>query len=185
MVKKVRTDKKQVELFKIKRDGESDGEVPVYDTCDIVRKKIKSYLKSSNITRAGFLRANGETHRKKKKISKEFATHLSGALPSSLLLISLLYRSKSLNVFLAKRGANAGNASGIFYAAYLFFEKMRICDGQLKSEFILMIEDIYGGLNRWENNGKSGVSLTRRNAKYFCRAGQQPCLDLYGRVRVL
>ncbi len=67
MVKKVRTDKKQVDLFEIKLDGEYDGEVPVYETCDAVRKKIKNYLKISNITRAGFLRAIGETHPKKKK----------------------------------------------------------------------------------------------------------------------
>ncbi len=90
-----------------------------------------------------------------------------------------------MNDFLAKRGANAGNTSGIFYAAYIFFEKMRICDGQPKSEFRLIMEDIYDGFNRWENNGKPGVNLTRRNTKYFCRAGQQPYTDLYGRVRVL
>ena len=90
-----------------------------------------------------------------------------------------------MNDFLAKRGANAGNASGIFYAAYLFFEKMRICDGQPKSELRLMMEDIYDGFNRWENDGKPGVNLKRRNTKYFCGHGQQPYIDLYGRVRVL
>lgn len=67
MVKKVGIDRKYVDLFEIKLDGESDGEVPVYETCDAVRKKINTYLKSSNITRAGFLRAIGETHPKKKK----------------------------------------------------------------------------------------------------------------------
>jgi hypothetical protein len=101
------------------------------------------------------------------------------ALPSRLLLISLLYRSRS---FLAKRGANAGNTSGIFYAAYIFFEKMRICDRQPKSELRLMMED---GFNHSENDGKPGVNLKRRNTRYFCGPGQQRYVDQYGRVRVL
>jgi hypothetical protein len=50
MVKKVGINKKQVNLFEIKLDEESDGEVPIYKTCNIIYKKIKSYLKSFNIT---------------------------------------------------------------------------------------------------------------------------------------
>jgi hypothetical protein len=67
MIKKVRIDKKKIKLFKIKLNSESNSEIPVYDTCNIIRKKIKSYLKSFNITRVGFLRAIKETHLKKRK----------------------------------------------------------------------------------------------------------------------
>jgi hypothetical protein len=39
MVKKVRTDKKQIKLSEIKLNSESDGEIPAYNTGNIVRKK--------------------------------------------------------------------------------------------------------------------------------------------------
>lgn len=60
--------------------------------------------------------------------------------------------SKSLNDILSKRGAHAGNMSGVFYAAYVFFEKKRLKEGKLKSKHREEMEKIYG---------KSGFDIER------------------------
>ncbi len=45
------------DLSGIELETKSDGMVPVYDTCDEVRKKINAYLKQPAMTQAAFLRA--------------------------------------------------------------------------------------------------------------------------------
>jgi len=47
-----------------------------------------------------------------------------------------------LNEFLGKKSPNSRNVSSIFYASYVFFEKMRIRDGKPKTAFREEIEDI-------------------------------------------
>ncbi len=92
-------------------DGEAEVNVPVFDSCDEVRKKISAYLREPGVTQAGFLREIAKTYPEGKKI-----------------------QSKVLNDFLGKRGASAGNTSSVFYSSYVFFEKMRIRDGKPKSK---------------------------------------------------
>jgi hypothetical protein len=47
-----------------------------------------------------------------------------------------------LNKFLGKKGPNLGNISSILYMRYVFFKKMRIRDGKLKTTFREEMEDI-------------------------------------------
>lgn len=49
-------------------------------------------------------------------------------------------QSKQLNDFRNYCGAHVGNTSRVFYGAYVFFEKMRIRDGEPKSEHRLVME---------------------------------------------
>jgi hypothetical protein len=142
-------------------DGESDGEVPVFETCDEVRRKIRAYLTEPSVTQAGFLRAIAQTHPEGKK-----------------------FQSKSLNDFLGKKGPDAGNTSGVFYAAYVFFEKMRLKDGKPKSKHREEMEKIYNRRVPYVNGGKPGFDIkTPSNRGYWCRPGEHPQMDQYGRVR--
>lgn len=144
-------EKKQDDLTSIKLDGESDGKVPIYDSCDEIRKKINAYLKEPSMTQAGFLRGMAQTHPEGKK-----------------------FQSKSLNDFMGKRGADAGNTSGIFYSAYIFFEKMRIKDGKPKSKHRLEMEKIHG---------KGGFDTERSSSRgFWCVQGERPVMDKYGQV---
>ena len=144
-------EEKENDVSGIQLDGESDGQVPVYDTCDEVRRKIRAYLTNPNVTQAGFLRAIAQTHPEGKK-----------------------FQSKSLNDFMNKHGPNAGNTSGVFYAAYVFFEKLRLKEGKPKSKHRLEMEKIYRN---------SGFDIkTPSNRGYLCGPGERPTIDQYGRV---
>ncbi|KUJ20829.1 uncharacterized protein LY89DRAFT_579498, partial [Mollisia scopiformis] len=102
-------------------EGETDQSVPVYDSCDEIRRKIRAYLPTPGVTQAGFLREIAKTYPEGKKI-----------------------QSKVLNDFLGKRGPNAGNTSSVFYGSYVFFEKMRIRDKKPKSKHRETMEKEYG-----------------------------------------
>lgn len=52
-------------------------------------------------------------------------------------------QSKQLHDFLSKKGAMAGNSSCIYYAAYVYFEKLRIKEGKKKSVMREEMEDIH------------------------------------------
>lgn len=97
--------------------GEDTGTVPVYDTCDDVRKKIRAVLRKSDVTQAAFLRAVGQCFPGGRKI-----------------------QGKQLNDFLSKRGPVAGNTSAVFYGGYVFFEKIRIKQDKPKTEKRLQME---------------------------------------------
>ncbi|TVY20105.1 hypothetical protein LARI1_G001947 [Lachnellula arida] len=109
-VKKAEEAKKN-DVSGIQLDGEADVSVPVYDSCDEIRKKISAYLREPQVTQAGFLREIAKTYPDGRKI-----------------------QSKVLNDFLSKKGASAGNTSAVFYSSYVFFEKMRLRDGKPKSK---------------------------------------------------
>ncbi|KAI9370817.1 hypothetical protein BJX61DRAFT_67558 [Aspergillus egyptiacus] len=133
--------------------GEDEGDVPMFDTCDEVRKKIRAFLRKSGMTRTAFCR----------EISKTLPDRDGKSLQTS-----------PLNSFLAKSGPAAGNQSLIFYAAYVFFEKLRIRDGKPKTEFRLDMEDV------WPLGFDRNVSS---NQVYFTRVGKELYTDEYGRVR--
>lgn len=80
---------KALDLSGVELEGESTEEVPIHESCDEMRKKIRAYLKLPNITQAGFLREAVKAFHDGRKI-----------------------QSKQLNDFLGKKGALAGNTSG-------------------------------------------------------------------------
>ncbi|TVY43941.1 hypothetical protein LOCC1_G005605 [Lachnellula occidentalis] len=102
---------KKNDVSGIQLDGEADMAVPVYDSCDEIRKKISAYLREPQVTQAAFLREIAKTYLDGRKL-----------------------QSKVLNDFLSKKGASAGNTSAVFYSSYVFFEKMRLRDSKPKSK---------------------------------------------------
>lgn len=141
------------DVSQVKLDGETSDDVPIYDTCDEVRKKISAYLRQPGVTQAGFLREIAKTYTDGRKL-----------------------QSKVLNDFLGKKGPTAGNTSAVFYAAYVFFEKMRIRDGKPKSKFREEMEKAWG---------KRGFDLkTPHNQWYTCRFNERPYFDKYGKVHI-
>ncbi|KAH8660272.1 hypothetical protein BX600DRAFT_55647 [Xylariales sp. PMI_506] len=137
-------------------DGEEDSEVPVYDTCDDVRKKLRALLRKDGVTQAALLR----------EISKSF----SGGQKK--------IQSKQLTDFLGKKGATSGNKSGAFYGSYVLLEKLRIKNKQPKSSKREDMEDIHGPRGFDTKTVMSNCSfVTSSAAKYIYE-------DEYGRARV-
>ncbi|KFX92300.1 hypothetical protein O988_07329 [Pseudogymnoascus sp. VKM F-3808] len=146
----------QMDVSNIHLDGEEHENVPVYDTCDKVREKIRAFLCQDGVTQAAFLR----------EIAKTFGN-------------GRIIQVNMLNRFLGKEGPKSGNVSSIFYAGYVFFEKMRIKDGKPKTAFREEMEDIWDGvLNQTPGFDRS----TRHNTGYVCGPGYVLVLDEYGRV---
>lgn len=114
--------------------GEETDSVQVYDTCDEIRKKISAYLRKPNTTAAQFCRdLLAQYHTDEKKPSR--------------------IQSTQLTKFRGYKGADTGNTSCVFYAAYVFFEKVRLAEGKPKSKHRLEMEEIWGG--------KGGFDISR------------------------
>ncbi|GKZ35148.1 hypothetical protein AbraIFM66950_005700 [Aspergillus brasiliensis] len=123
-----------VDLSNIHLDGEEDGNVPIFDTCDVVRRKIRAHLRKPGVTQAGFI---------------------------------------SFGEFLKKKGPNAGSQGAVFYAAYVYFEKLRLKNGKPKDAFRLEMEKI------WPN----GFELDHAaNGRFWCGPNKRPWVDKYGLV---
>ncbi|KIM93073.1 hypothetical protein OIDMADRAFT_46391 [Oidiodendron maius Zn] len=103
-------------------EGEEDLSIPVYDSCDEIRKKIGVYLCKPSVTQAGFLHEIAKVYSEGKKIY-----------------------IKVLNDFLGKGGTTSGNISSVFYSSYIFFKKLYISDKRPKSKHRVQIEREYPG----------------------------------------
>ncbi|KAF7191092.1 hypothetical protein HII31_07607 [Pseudocercospora fuligena] len=131
-------------------DGEDTGSVEIYDTCDEIRKKISAHLTKPGITQAQFCR------------------DLAAQLRTGANI-----QSKQLTDFRNKKGARAGNTSSVFYAAYVYFEKLRLAEGKPKSKHRQEMEAAWP-------NGFDIVHGTNRG--YWCFGNERPHEDKLGRV---
>ncbi|KAJ1716312.1 hypothetical protein NYO67_1576 [Aspergillus flavus] len=145
---------KKYDVSGIHLPGEEESKVQVYDTCDEVRKKIYAHLRDPNVTKAGFLR----------EIVKSYTPEQA-----------VKFQGNSLTRFLDMSGANAGNTNAVFYPAYVFFEKLRICDGQPKNKFREEMEKI------WRSHGGFGIE-TPHHKGYWCHANEFVYVDKYGQT---
>jgi hypothetical protein len=134
-------------------DGEDTCEVPVYDTCDGARKKMRALIRKGDLSQAALAR----------EMSKSFPDDRT-------------VNTGSVTAFLAKKGPNAGNTMAIFYAAYVFFEKLRIKEGKPKDAFRLEMERLWG---------REGFDITRPSHRgLWCGPGDVPYVNEYGRVHI-
>ncbi|KAG7421355.1 hypothetical protein Forpe1208_v000566 [Fusarium oxysporum f. sp. rapae] len=101
--------------------GEADGTVPIYDTCDEIRKKIRPMLAKEGMTQAAFIRALNKNLPEGKNVSPA-----------------------NMRYFMCRKGVRDGNTNITFYAAYVFFEKKRIQDGKPKTQFRQKMEKAWG-----------------------------------------
>ncbi|CAZ83387.1 unnamed protein product [Tuber melanosporum] len=85
--------------------GESTDSVPVYDSCDELRRKIRAFFRNpkySKVTQKKFREAIGNVN------------------------------ANTYRRFMEKKGETAGAECGMFYGSYVFFEKMRVYEGKAK-----------------------------------------------------
>ncbi|KAH7156209.1 hypothetical protein EDB81DRAFT_880539 [Dactylonectria macrodidyma] len=106
----------------IELPGEANNRVPVFDTCDEVRKKIRALLAKDGVTQAAFVR----------EISKTF-TDGRNVSPANL------------RYFMGRKGPVDGNTNVSFYAGYVFFEKQRVKAGKPKTKFREEMESVHRG----------------------------------------
>ena len=148
-VKKEDQDKK-LDVSGVHLDGEENGAVEIYDTCDEVRRKLAAHLRESSVSQAAFLRA------------------LSGMVPQEKK-----FTAGQLRSFQSKKGPLAGSSAEIYYAAYVFFEKLRVKEGKDKSKLRKGTEEA------WARDG--GIPR-EGEPSFWCRDGEAPVQDKYGRV---
>lgn len=119
-------------------DGEFSDSVPVYDTCDDIRRKINAYLEKSSEPQASFLRTlMSQYHTQTKTI-----------------------QSVQLQRFRNMKGPDAGNTNPVYYAAYVFFEKERMRSDKAKSEGRKKMEAIYPSGMDTDRPARKGVWTT-------------------------
>ncbi|KAJ9616442.1 hypothetical protein H2200_000160 [Cladophialophora chaetospira] len=168
--KKVKTPSKKEESEALERshdvsdvhlDGEDTESVPVYDTCDDIRTKTNRFLRETpSATNASFIRL------------------ISAALPSSS---KYKPTARQLPTFLGKKGPSVGAESAIFYASYVFFEKLRVKKGAAKTKKRVEMEE------RWteENAGFKGMPLMDMGKRsVIAKAGCRPSIDKYGDIQL-
>ncbi|KAF9773454.1 hypothetical protein IL306_008736 [Fusarium sp. DS 682] len=116
------------DISEIHLDGEETDQVPIYDDCDEIRRKINAHMKIPGVTQAQFCR----------DIYAQFKAPKCKGI-----------QSKQLSDFRQAKGSNAGAKSSVFYGAYVYFEKMRIAQGKPMSKHrIDMIHMYPGGIPR-------------------------------------
>ncbi|KAH0014705.1 hypothetical protein KCU78_g8535, partial [Aureobasidium melanogenum] len=146
----------KLDISDIHLDGEDTDSVPVYDTCDDIRRQITAYLKKPGVTQAQFgrdLLAQFHTDKGPKGIS-----------------------ASQMQSFRGKKGPDAGNTSSVFYSAYVFFEKMRIKQGKPKSQKRKEMEEVWG---------PNGFDTENANKGITCIQGSSVWKDKYGQFKVM
>ncbi|KAI9057094.1 hypothetical protein FKP32DRAFT_1681829 [Trametes sanguinea] len=84
-------------------EGEEEGDVPIYDDCNEIRRKIRLLLKQPGFKITHWLRDIGNIN------------------------------NNSYQRFMRATGPRAGAENGTYYAAYVYFEKVRIFEGKKKT----------------------------------------------------
>jgi hypothetical protein len=129
--------------------------VPVYDTCDDVRTKIKKYLRDEpSATNAGFVR----------EVNRALGPESSLSPVSAVML----------RTFMNGHGPAKGAESPLFYGAYVLFEKLRVKHDKPKSKKRLEMEE------EW---GRGGMHLSDPDRGIWVSAGDHPWVDKYGKLR--
>ena len=152
--KKSTADDSKNDVSNVHLEGEEEGEVRIFDTCDDIRRKISAHLRTSNTTQAAFSRA----------IS---ACQARDATP---------IQSGQVTSFLRKKGPLAGNTSKVFYASYVYFEKLRLKQGKPKTKQREAVEAA------WGSEGGVDTKNVSENVSYWCMEGTNLTMNKVGRV---
>ena len=103
-----------VDISDVMLPGQEKDAVPIFDSCDEVRRKIDLHLGKPGVTQAQFCR--------------DLLALFNGPEKPEKI------QSAQLNRFRGTKGPAAGTKSPCFYAAYVFFEKMRIKEDKPKTK---------------------------------------------------
>ncbi|EXJ69090.1 uncharacterized protein A1O5_08025 [Cladophialophora psammophila CBS 110553] len=143
------------DVSSIHLDGEEIDSVPVYDTCDDIRTKINRFLREMpGASNAGFTRT------------------INAALAQST---GMKATAAQLGRFLKKHGPTDGAESPVFYASYVFFEKLRIKRKKPKSKKREEMESVWG---------RKGMDLhDLGNRAFICHQSERPYVTKYGELK--
>ncbi|KEF59289.1 uncharacterized protein A1O9_04133 [Exophiala aquamarina CBS 119918] len=132
--------------------GESNCTVPIYETCDDTRTKINRYMReTTGATNAGFVRMVNT------------AADAGGSFRPAT--------PRHLTAFLKGKGPTKGCENPVFYAAYVFFEKLRIKEGKPKSKKRDEMEGV------WKEAGMELIDISVRGV--WTENGKTPYEDKY------
>ena len=115
-------------------EGAQEGKVPIYDTCDEVRKKIMKFQTDSGCPSVAAL--------------------LRVLSPEKEM------QSAQWNRFIGVRGKNEGNSQLLYYVAYVFLEKLRVAQAAPKDNSRLKNEEVLARLGSFGRNGFSRAICT-------------------------
>ncbi|CAG7558025.1 unnamed protein product [Fusarium equiseti] len=116
------------DISNIHLPDEEIDEVPIYDDCDEIRRKINAHMKTPGLSQAQFCR----------DIYASFKAPKGKGI-----------QSKQLSDFRGAKGANAGAKSAVYYGAYVYFEKLRIAQGKPRTKHSELMMDLNpGGMPR-------------------------------------
>ncbi|PCH33530.1 hypothetical protein WOLCODRAFT_93659 [Wolfiporia cocos MD-104 SS10] len=102
--KKGKEPAKKISWKDVKLEGEDeDGGVPVYDDCNEIRRKIRLLQKQPDFKITHWLKEIGNVN------------------------------SNSFGRFMKATGPDGGASNGLYYAAYVYFEKVRVAEGKKKT----------------------------------------------------
>jgi hypothetical protein len=146
-------EKDKYDVSGVNLDGEQDERVPIFDTCDEVRRKINAHLRDAPTTNAGFVRQIAQTF--------PSAPEMAG---------------RHLTAFLGKKGPTNGAENPVFYAAYVYFEKLRLKNKKPKSKKRQEMEEIWGR--------EGGMERCRQPQRVWARADESWTIDSYGRNHI-
>lgn len=133
--------------------GEHDCSVPVYMTCDEVRRHMRRQLAKPGVSQASLGRALTAMY------PIDSGKHISSA---------------NLTYFLGRNGVRGGNTCDAFYAGYCFFEKERIKLSKKKTEWRRTME---------KEHGPDGFdTLNGPTTKYAVAHGSTVFVNYYGKV---
>lgn len=147
-----------VDVSDIVLAGQDTDTVPVYETPREVRRKIALFMRRAGVTQAAFLRA----------------------LAAQLNTETRTFQGIQLSRFRERSGVDSGLANPVFYAAYVYLEKLRIKEGKPKSKHREEMEKIWA-----DNDGLDTGRASFRDTRLWCHADQQPYVDEYGRQSFL
>ncbi|KAI1427326.1 hypothetical protein F5Y12DRAFT_184604 [Xylaria sp. FL1777] len=141
-----------LEISNIHLPGEETDSVEVYDTCDEIRRKINAHLKTPGLTQTQFCR--------------DLYAQLRAPKCKAI-------QSKQLADFRAMKGPRTGARSSVFYAAYVYFEKLRLARGGPKSAHRTTMESVWaaeGGFER-DVDHRTGFIVPTGSTVHFDQYG--------------
>ncbi|KAF2165362.1 hypothetical protein M409DRAFT_55774 [Zasmidium cellare ATCC 36951] len=142
-------------LASIRPEGEETESVPIYATANDVRRDIKAHLSKTNMAKATFVR------------------ELSHFVSVSTDKVT----TRHLDSLLKMKGPRGGAHSPAFYAAYVFFEKMRVRDGKKKGVKREKMEEVWAKKGGMQREGSHNLYLTMLST-------ERSCIDQYGCVQI-
>lgn len=142
-------------LASIHLDGEETESIPIYLTADDVRREIRQYLTKTGSAKAAFAR------------------ELSALVVEPSSKVS----TRNLDQLLKMEGPKAGAHNPAFFAADVFFEKIRFRDGKKKSKKREEMEEQWAKKGGFPREGS-------HNLRMFCHSSERPCINQYVHVEI-